>query len=1176
MHRVWGAEEGLPVNTATALVQTRDGYLWIGTQEGLVRYDGVTFTVFDRRNTPCLTDQWILRLSPMPDGSVWVIPLRGAPVLLEGGSLRCDPMPSGVPRTLIKSIVPAPGGTWFGAFGEGVFLVQAGRVVASYRGTPHDLLTSNKVVDLATTPDGSLWVATDGGGVNQIDPRGHLRVFDESRGLASDTVAKLLEANDGSIWVGTSKGVDVIADGHIRHIDDIPPIIVYAMTEDEQGALWFGTEASLFRLYEGEVAAFSEHDGLASRTVRSLLEDREGNLWVGSTGGGIERFSDSLFTPYSRVDGLSDDFVWAVYEDEPGRIWVGTNGGGLNRIEGNTIKTFGRAEGLDDDTVRSIFRSHDGTLWVGTRRGGLKRFDGARFHAVPVGDPRCFSDISEIAEDDSGVLWVGARGELASHGATGFLCRLDGGTLRVALPAEGGVEEFMSCLVRGRGGRLYLCGTRGFHVIEHGRVTSYSTRNGLSSDYVTSLYEDSEGVVWIGTSQGGLNRFKDGAFAHATRAEGMFDEKTHGIVEDDAGNLWLSSNRGIARVAKRDLADLFAGRTNRIEPVVYGAEHGMRTAECNGAAQYPAWRAADGRLWFATMKGAVVVDPQHLELNAVRPQVIIERFAADGVDRAMTPGLVLEPGSRALEFTYTATSLIASERIRFRYMLDGFDPDWVQAAGRRTAYYTNLPPGSYRFHVIAANSEGVWNTEGASIEFTLRAQFYRTGWFYGSCAFAALLLVFAAHRVRVRHLRKRERELQQRVDERTRQIEEGAQALRASESYSRAIVGNVGEAIITFDAEGQISGWNAAAERIFAYTADEAVGKTAAMLGLGVSPTAGGAPLDHARRRDGTVIPIEIHETAAVLDGAAMTIWLARDLTETRRAEAKVAAMQRELIATSRRAGMAQVATTVLHNVGNALTSVNLSAELVLETLRRSRSAGLTKALAMLDADPELAAALSSSERGRQLPTYLAKIDQAVQRERDKAIEELESMEKGIGHIKAIVDAQQSRAHVTGVDESVTIAELLDDAVRFERGLCELGGVQVRVDHADLPPVRVDRHRLLEIVMNLLVNAREALLDPRVTGTREIAIRTCSLEPGTFSIQIEDTGIGISSEDLLRIFHQGFTTKPDGHGFGLHGSSCTAIELGGHLSATSDGPGRGACFRLTLPIDRSRQAGRAA
>lgn len=1176
MHRSWGSAEGLPMNTASALVQTPDGYLWIGSQEGLVRYDGVTFTLFNKRNAPCLDDQWILRLSPMPDGSVWVIPLRGAPVLLTRQGLSCPPLPAGVPTRLIKAIVPSPGGgLWIAAFGEGVFRVERG-IIRELRGAPGEL-SSTKVLDLAPARDGSLWIATDGGGVNHLWPDGTVEVFDTERGLASNSVVQVHETADGKVWVGTSAGVDVISKNKVEHVAGVPGSLVNAITEDRSGSLWFGTEDGLYRLRDGEVSGFTDQDGLSSRNVRTLLEDREGNLWIGTYGGGIDQLSDGVFTPYSMADGLSDDFVWTVFEDVPGRMWVGTESGGLHRLQDGAISSFGRAQGLGDDTVRSIHRDRAGTLWVGTRKAGLKRWDGATFASVGSDDPRCDSDVSAIAEDGDGVLWVGSRGRLASQGATGVLCRIIEGRLRVVEASAGGVEDILSCMRTSRDGRLLLCGTRGLYVIDRGVVKTYSTADGLSSDFVTAVYEDDEGTLWIGTAQAGLNRLKDGLIAHASTADGLFDDKTHAIVEDGLGYLWMSSNRGISRVSKRELDDLFAGRITSVKPNVYGSESGMRSAECNGGSQFPAWRASDGRLWFATMKGAVVVDPARLETNPVRPEVLIERFAVDGATRAFGPGeLTLPPDTRAIEFTYTATSLIASERIRFRYKLEGFDSDWTDAAGKRTRHYTNLPPGQYRFRVIAANSAGLWNEVGASVGFRLEAQFYQTWAFLLTGMAAILAAIYAVHRVRVRHLRRREKELQQRVADRTYQIANAAQALRASEAYSRAIVGSVGEGIITFDDDGQISGWNRAAERIFEHTADEAIGATASLIGLqDAVEAATGAVVQRARRKDGTVIPVEIHATEANIDGAETTIWLVRDMTETRRTEAKVAAIQRELLATSRRAGMAQVATSVLHNVGNALNGVNVSADLILATLRRSKVVGLGKALAMVDEDPaRLAEFLTTTDKGRQLPSYLVKVNRAIQRERETAIEELESMEKGIEHIKAIVTSQQSHARTDRVDEHIALAELVSDAIRFERAMCEAQRVTVNTDLADLPPVRVDRHRLLEIVMNLLVNAREAVLQG--DGEKLITVRSRPAGPDAVAIEVTDTGVGIAPENLVKIFSQGFTTKRHGHGFGLHGASCTAIEMGGTLTMESEGLGKGAKFVLTLPVARASVAEQAA
>jgi PAS domain S-box-containing protein len=1175
MHRSWGTQEGLPQNTVLSMMQAEDGYLWLATQEGLARFDGVTFTQFNSRNTPCLANHWIVHMAPMPDGSAWLLPFHGNPVRLAAGVFHCDPLPAGLPGESLISIAPAAdGGTWF-ASAEGLFLVHGERITRVYRGAPHDQLSSIRIRRLTLARDGALWIATDGGGVSRIDRAGAIEVFDASRGLSSDEVADVVEARDGTIWTATSRGVDVISQGRIANVAGVPNAPFRTLLQDSRGAMWIGTDRGLVRLHGGAVSTMGHADGLAGPIVGSIFEDREGNLWVGTFMGedrGVARLSDGPFTPYGMAEGMRNGQVWSVLEEVPGRIWIGTESGGLTRLEKGLLTTFGRESALGDDSVRSLYRSRDGTLWIGTYRVGTKRFDGTSFEAVPSSDHRCDSNVVAIAEDGEGALWIATKGLLDDR--VGVLCRLDQGAFRVVDLGPKWKEDFFACMFRTRDGRLLVCSASGLHFIRGGEVTTFTTRDGLSSDFLLAAHEEPDGTIWIGTGGGGVNRLKNGELHQVRAADGLFDDTVSGIVEDGLGNLWLSGNRGIFRVSKRQLNALFEGRLASIESVVYGLDDGMRSAECNGGSQYPVVRGADGHLWFATMKGAVTVDPRHLTTSHHRPEVIIEKVSADGRDLDLAPGLTLEPGTRTLDFRYTATSLTASERIRFKYRLDGFDSDWVDADDRRTAYYTNLPPGAYRFRVIAANKDGLWNEAGASVRFYLEPAFHQTWWFSASCLVAALSLVLSFPWVRVRQMRRREKALQLRVVERTRQIAE-------AENYSRAIVSNVGEGIVTFDEGRRISRWNAAAERIFGFTAEEAVGQTAALLNLGdaagVDTAARPAVVEEARRKDGAVIPIEIHATEAHIDEKSMTIWLVRDLTETRQAEAKVASMQRELIATSRRAGMAQIATSVLHNVGNAITSVSISAGLVSATLRCSRSAGLSRVVAMLPADSgELASFLTATEKGRQLPTYLAKLSEAIERERSTAMDELQSMENGIERINAILSAQQSHARVAGVDEALKLSELIDDAIGFERSLCEMARVTVRREYAAMPLVRVDRQRLLEIVMNLLINAREAVTDPAAGGRRNIAVTTRLVDGGYFAIEVHDSGIGIAPENLVKIFNQGFTTKPTGTGFGLHGCSCAAIELGGRLSAESDGPGKGAAFILTLPMERSADAPRGA
>lgn len=437
--------------------------------------------------------------------------------------------------------------------------------------------------------------------------------------------------------------------------------------------------------------------------------------------------------------------------------------------------------------------------------------------------------------------------------------------------------------------------------------------------------------------------------------------------------------------------------------------------------------------------------------------------------------------------------------------------------------------------------------------------------FYLLCLAAAIALGWALHRLRVRRMRAREKELEARVDERTRQIEEAAAALRASEAFASAIVDNVADGIIAFREDGTISRWNAAAANIFRYSEEEAIGRDAHLVQIGrvAADVERTRVLDDALRKDGSSVPIEVHATRAEVDGESVSIWLVRDLTEARQADAKVAAIQSQLIEISRRAGMAQVATSVLHSVGNSLTSLSVSASVVLTAMRQSKLGSLARGVNLL---AQTQAASPGDDRARHLPGFLAKVTEVLQEEQAEAIGELEGMERTIEQIEAVVRSQQSRAQFGGVAESTVLNELVDDALRFQRGRCEAAHVGLMVDCAELPRIRVDRARVLEVLLNLLTNAREAVERAPPSDLRHILVRTRRVDRDRVAIDVIDTGVGIPPEHLVEVFAQGFTTKQDGDGFGLHSSACIATELGGTLQANSEGTGQGACFTLVLPM----------
>ncbi len=441
-----------------------------------------------------------------------------------------------------------------------------------------------------------------------------------------------------------------------------------------------------------------------------------------------------------------------VFEDRAGRMWFGTAGDGLGRIDGNRLRLFGRADGLRSEIIGPIGESRDGRLWIGPRAGDhLQWMEDGRMSSLPLqGTP------ASVHEALDGSLWVGTTGD--------GLYRLRNGTVTRWTTQDGLPSRAVRAIVDDGEGGLWLGTPRGLVQFRDRPLAVYTTANGLRSERVMALYREPAGPLWVGTSRGGLARLEEGRFTTYGPEQGLCDNQVLGILDDGLGKLWMSSSRGIFHVAKSQLNDLARGARGSVDCTAYGRGDGMESAQCNGGYQPSAWRARDGRLWFPTVKGLVVIDPTRLHAgNAVPPPVWIEAAQADGHALPIGEAGQLPAGTRRLEIEYTALSLVAPDKVRFRHRLTGFDPQWVEAGTRRRIWYTNLPPGTYSFEVVASNNDGVWNEQGHRWSFSIAPFFYQTAWFYGAVGLLVVGAGLALHALRVRDLRLRNTVLAERA-----------------------------------------------------------------------------------------------------------------------------------------------------------------------------------------------------------------------------------------------------------------------------------------------------------------------------------------------------------------------------------------------------------------------------
>ena len=772
MHRAWETKDGLPQNSVLSITQTQDGYLWLGTQKGLVRFDGVSFSPSPALDSSGAQAGEVRALLEDRDGTLWVGTLGHGVIRISEGKATSFTTTEGLPSDEVLGLYEDRAGTvWLGtAGGLARYDGRGGFAQVNAQGP----LSKRVILSITEDAEGRLWMGTDAGVARFDKDKKEVTLFGPEEGLSGGYVRALDVDAEGTLWAGTEQGMAAFRDGQFKTCaEQNAPCssAVSALLNGPHGALWIGTlGGGLFRLHEGQFDVFSARNGLSHDRVRALLLDHEGSLWIGTEMGGLNRLSSGKFVPISMQQGLSNNVVSSVLEGRDDTLWVGTDGGGLNRIENGQVEHFTKADGLTSNSVSSLYEDRKGRLWAGTFSSGLCRFSSGRFTCLTTDDGLPSDNVFSISESSDHGLWVGTdRG----------LSRLQGGTFTHYTHQDGLARGRVTSILEDASGDLWI-GTYGGGLsrFRNGRFATYAESAGLSGE-VLSLHEDQEDTLWVGTNGGGLCQRRGDRFQCFATAAGLHSNTVIQILEDDQGYLWLGSLEGISRVKKSALKAYAAGALEKLSPTTYGTTDGLRSRELNGGTQPAAWKGQDGRLYFATIEGVAVIDPSRIPVNTLPPPVRIEQLRAGDAAVPLDSALIsLPPGQRDLEIHYTGLSFVAPEQVQFQYRLEGYDQRWIDAGTRRNAYYTNLPPGDdYRFRVRAANSDGTWNEKGASLAFTVQPFFYETPWFFLLCALALGAAGTGAFRLRTRHMRERERMLEKRVADQTVELRQRKQSL---------------------------------------------------------------------------------------------------------------------------------------------------------------------------------------------------------------------------------------------------------------------------------------------------------------------------------------------------------------------------------------------------------------
>jgi signal transduction histidine kinase/ligand-binding sensor domain-containing protein len=786
----WQTDSGLPQNTVHAMVQGRDGFLWIATEGGLVRFDGVEFAVLTHANTPTLPSDLIDGLMEDASGTLW-LSTSGGLARMRGGrdghNGRIEAL--GGATQVWRTIQDARGTVW-ALTASGLFRVDGERMTR----VPLDAdLTENSL--MAQGANGTLWLGTEQG----LLRAGPDAVF-HAVGAAGEVTALAVGAN-GAAWAGMRSGLEMCDASGCRAVKLTDAGGVNALVADRAGRIWIGTQAGLWQAQGAGVHAsgagakgpvsflFCDRQGMVwAGTAQGLMrvggdtellpsgdvylaatEDREGDLWLGTEAGGLQVLRDRKFSTLTAADGLTDEYVLALAQAPNGHVGVGTKGGGLNVFRDGNFYPLTTAQGLSSNVVLAVAAAASGDVWVGTPDG----LD--LLHAGEVA--RVFTTADGLADDfvrslyverrstldpaaraagasgDSSTLWIGTRHGLSQYANGRF-------TTWTALDGLG--SDLVGAITQDAQGTLWIGTLGGLSEFRDGKFRNFTTKDGMSSNVVTSLYADQDQTLWIGTNDGGLNRMRGGRVTSMHVA--ALPERVTGILEDGAGYLWLSSSSGVYRVSREGLNLAVDGGPSP-EVMRFGVADGMRISEGSSGGHPAALRLADGELWFATLKGIARVDPGHMPVNRVPPQVALERVSVDDVPQTGTTALAVAPGHSHYEFDYAGLSFVAPQKVEYRYRLEGFDRDWVDAGTRRAAYYTNLPHGRYTFEVMARNNDGVWSNAAAMAALTIEPHFYQTLWFEALAGLALIGLAWAAWQ---RRLRGVERQYEAVLGERTR------------------------------------------------------------------------------------------------------------------------------------------------------------------------------------------------------------------------------------------------------------------------------------------------------------------------------------------------------------------------------------------------------------------------
>jgi PAS domain S-box-containing protein len=1127
-HTAWKVREGFSKGYIEAIAQTPDGYIWLGTEYGLFRFDGVRTVPWQPPTGEHLPNNDVASLLAARDGRLWIGTFNGLASWKDG---KLTQYPQLTAHLVLNLLEDGEGTVWVGGMRVDS---PNGTLCAIRSGSVHCYAEDGSVgvgpLWLYNDSRGNLWVK-GANGVWRWKP-GPPKFY--ALPGEPDSVTGIGEDTDGALLVGRNSGIYRLADETTGSFSELSASHEFRATKilrDRDDGLWIGTTGPLLHVHQGRTDRLGQSDGLSGNFVGSLFEDREGSIWA-ATLNGLDRFRDFAVPTLSVEQGLSSTTALSVLEARDGSVWIATEDG-LNKWKNGQITIYRKRNagslsvaaqgareitgtGLPDDRAEALGEDNGGRIWVSTQRG-TAYFENGRFIPVPGVPGR---HVFAIAGDDAGNVWISTEN-------SGLLHVIHRNLVESIPWATLGHPEAACVLLRdpARGGLWLGFWHSGVAFFKDGHVrASFSSADGLGKGNIGSLKLDQDGTLWAAT-EAGLSRVKNGRVATLTSKNGLpCDAITW--VENDADSFWLYASCGLIRISRQEMDRWVADPGRTIHVTVLGDSDGVRSHSAPRGYSPRVTRSSDGRLWFLPLDGVSVLDPSHLPINKVPPPVQVEQITSDrkivwqNLSGDAPSHLRLPPRVRDVWINYTALSFVAPETVRFRYKLEGQDPDWKEVVNDRQAQYSNLAPGNYTFRVIASNNSGVWNETGASLDFSVAPAWYQTAWFRTFCIVALLALLWAIYRWRIRQLRSREKQLREVVE--TIPAMAWAALPDGKNSFAnKHWIEYTG--LAASDPSGP--GWQNA---IHPEDRERHLEKWRASI-------ATGRLFEHEvrlrRAADGEYRWFWMRGVPQRNERGNILKWygIATDIQDRKQAEAELHAMQEDLAHVNRVSMMGQLAASLAHEIKQPIAAAVSNAEACMLWLGRDQ--------------PDLAEA-------REAATETVK-------ESNRAADI-------ITRVRSLFQKEPTTHAVLDLNEAIidTVPLLREEAHRHS--------ISVRTDlDPELPRISADRVQLQQVFMNLMLNAIEAMKE---TGGGELAIKSQLDGDGQVLISVSDTGVGLPLDKTDQIFEPFFTTKLQGTGMGLVITRSIIEVHGGRLWATPNS-GRGTTFRFTLPIQVTSRPG---